>query len=225
MTSATEINPRTQIGEIAGTATAGAEDSAASLDALIAEVRSGKRLGPARLTRRAAVFDSRYTLGLMRTHPRRRPLQGSTGMRKRWVVVMSLSSLGLASILIAVAVLTVGAQEDGSRLIAIGDIHGAATSVRAVLQHTGLIDQQDHGTGGRSTLVQTGDYTDRGPDVLAVMDLLMRLEDEADEAGGRVEVLLGNHETMSLTAEVRDVTPLIFASFADERSAQRREEA
>ena len=146
-------------------------------------------------------------------------------MRKRLVAVTSLSRLGLASILIAVAILTVGAQEDGSRLIAIGDIHGAATSVRAVLQRTGLIDQQDHWTGGRATLVQTGDYTDRGPDVRAVMDLLMRLEDEADEAGGRVEVLLGNHETMNLTAEVRDVTPLIFASFADERSAQRREEA
>lgn len=160
----------------------------------------------------------------MRTHPRR-PRQGPTGLRKGWVAVMSLSRLGLASILTVVVILTAGAQEDGSRLIAIGDIHGAAASVRAVLQRAGLIDQQDHWTGGRATLVQTGDYTDRGPDVRAVLDLLMRLEDEADEAGGRVEVLLGNHETMNLTAEVRDVTPVIFASFSDEGSAPRREEA
>ena len=120
---------------------------------------------------------------------------------------------------------TVGAQQDESRLVAIGDIHGAGTSVRAVLQRAGLLDQQDHWTGGGATLVQTGDYTDRGPDVRAVMDLLMRLEDEADDAGGRVEVLLGNHETMNLMAEVRDVTPVIFGSFADERSEKRRQEA
>ena len=178
-----------------------------------------------RLTRRAVSLDSLYGLDVMRTHPRRRPRQGLTGPRKRWVAVTSLSRLGLASILIAVLLLTAGAQEERSRLIAIGDIHGAASSVRAVLQRAGLIDQQDHWIGGRATLVQTGDYTDRGPDVRIVMDLLMRLEDEADAAGGRVEVLLGNHETMNLTAEVRDVTPVIFASFADDGSAERREEA
>ena len=139
--------------------------------------------------------------------------------------VTSRSRLALVSALSAVIIATVGAQEDGSRLVAIGDIHGAGAQLRAVLQQAGLIDQQAHWNGGRATFVQTGDFTDRGPDVRAVMDILMRLEDEADAAGGRVEVLLGNHETMNLTAEVRDVTPVIFASFADERSTQRREEA
>ncbi len=158
-------------------------------------------------------------------HPRRRLPEGLTSPRKTRGAVTSLSRLALIAALSAVVMMTVGAQENGSRVIAIGDIHGAGTSIRAVLQSAGLTDQQDHWTGGWATLVQTGDYTDRGPDVRAVMDLFMRLEDEADAAGGRVEVLLGNHETMNLTGEVRDVTPVIFASFSDARSAERREEA
>lgn len=146
----------------------------------------------------------------------------------RFSRVLPTSRLALASIL-AVVVITAaafaGAQDDDSRLVAIGDIHGAGSAVRAVLQKAGLIDQQDQWIGGRATLVQTGDYTDRGPDVRSVMDLLMRIEDQADDAGGRVEVLLGNHETMNLTAAVRDATPAIFASFADNRSDDRLEEA
>ena len=149
-----------------------------------------------------------------------------SGQRKTSGAVTSRSRLALVSAMSAVVIATVGAQGgDGARLLAIGDIHGAGAPLRAVLQQAGLIDQQAHWNGGRATFVQTGDFTDRGPDVRAVMDILMRLEGEANAAGGRVEVLLGNHETMNLTAEVRDVTSVIFASFADERSTQRREEA
>ena len=161
----------------------------------------------------------------MGAHPRHRLRQTPTGPRQGWVAVTVLSRLILVIALAAIMIVTAGAQEDRSRLVAIGDIHGAGDSLRALLQQAGLLDQQDHWTGGRATLVQTGDYTDRGSDVRAVMDLLMRLEGEADRDGGRVEVLLGNHETMNLTGEVRDVTPVIFASFSDERSASRREEA
>jgi len=53
----------------------------------------------------------------------------------------------------------------------------------------------------------------------------MRLEDEAKRAGGRVEALLGNHEVMNLVGEFRDVSPGTFASFADQRSADRQKRA
>ena len=46
----------------------------------------------------------------------------------------------------------------------------------------------------------------------------MRLEEEAKRAGGRVEALLGNHEVMNLLHEFRDVSPVVYASFADARS-------
>ena len=115
------------------------------------------------------------------------------------------------------------AQPD--RVVAIGDIHGAAAQFRALLTVAGLTDSNQRWTGGRTTLVQTGDFMDRGSGVKAVLDLLMRLEKEAPAAGGRVIVLLGNHETMNLMANMRDTTPELLASFATPRSATRREES
>ena len=80
-------------------------------------------------------------------------------------------------------------------------------------------------TGGRTQLIQTGDYTDRGEGTRAVLDLLMALEDQAKDAGGRAFALLGNHEVMNLIGETRDVTREIFATFADANSEKRREAA
>ena len=115
------------------------------------------------------------------------------------------------------------AQPD--RVVAIGDIHGAAAQFLTVLETVGLVDSNQRWTGGRTTLVQTGDFMDRGAGVRTVLDLLMRLEREASAAGGRVVVLLGNHETMNLMANVRDTTPELLASFETPRSKARREEA
>ena len=116
-------------------------------------------------------------------------------------------------------------QPDSGRVVAIGDIHGAGDRLYAILQETGLIDDE-HGWSGRTaTLVQTGDFTDRGPQVREIMDLLMRLENEAPADGGEVRVLLGNHEAMNMMGDVRDVTPAIFAAFASEDAERRREDA
>ena len=117
------------------------------------------------------------------------------------------------------------AQSDSRRVVAVGDIHGAGDGLRAILQETGLIDRERGWSGGTATLVQTGDITDRGPGVREILDLLMRLEDEARDDGGEVRVLLGNHETMNMMGDVRDVTPAIFAAFASENAEQRREDA
>ena len=111
------------------------------------------------------------------------------------------------------------------RVVAVGDIHGAAPQLHALLEAVGLVDSSLRWTGGRTTLVQTGDVVDRGDGVKAVIDLLMRLETEASAAGGRVVVLLGNHETMNLMANLRDATPELLASFETPRSQARREQA
>ena len=131
----------------------------------------------------------------------------------------------LLTILIWVGCLPGFAAAQPERVIAIGDIHGAAAQFRAMLEVTGLTDSNHHWTGGRTTLVQTGDYMDRGAGVKAVLDLLMRLETEASAAGGRVVVLLGNHELMNLLAITRDTTPELMASFATPRSETLREDA
>lgn len=111
------------------------------------------------------------------------------------------------------------------RVVAIGDIHGAGDELRTILRRTGLVDDALEWSGGTATLVQTGDFTDRGPGVREVMDLLMRLEDGAREAGGDVRVLLGNHEAMNLMGDLQDVTPEIFAAFASDDAERRREDA
>lgn len=117
------------------------------------------------------------------------------------------------------------AQSVPPRVVAIGDIHGALENFVALLQTAGLIDQQRKWIGGRARLVQTGDFTDRGAPVRAVMDLLMRLQDEARRAGGRVEVLLGNHEGMNILRDLRDVSPDAFGAFTDAESESRRNKA
>lgn len=111
------------------------------------------------------------------------------------------------------------------RVLAIGDIHGDFEALTGILRDIGLIDEDNHWVGGDTTLVQTGDFTDRGPDVRKVMDLLMRLQDEAAEQGGRVEVLLANHEGMNLVDFWRDNSPADYEGFADEMSEERQDAA
>ena len=116
-------------------------------------------------------------------------------------------------------------QPQSSRIVAIGDVHGAAAPFVEILQAAGLIDSRRRWIGGTTRLIQTGDFLDRGAHVREVLDLLMRLEEEAARAGGRAEALLGNHEGMNLLRDFRDVSADAFAAFADERSERRRTRA
>jgi hypothetical protein len=112
-----------------------------------------------------------------------------------------------------------------ARIVAIGDVHGAADRLTSLLVRAGLIDSRQRWTGSTAILVQTGDVTDRGAGVRAALDLLMALEPQAAAAGGKVQVLLGNHEVMNLLGDTHDATPEIFRSFADAESETRRTRA
>ncbi len=72
------------------------------------------------------------------------------------------------------------------RIVAIGDVHGDYDQFVSLLRTAGLIDGENKWTGGKTHLVQVGDVVDRGPASRKVMDLLMELEKQAKEAGGRV---------------------------------------
>jgi hypothetical protein len=100
------------------------------------------------------------------------------------------------------------------RVVAFGDVHGAYRELVGLLQQTRVIDTELHWSGGATHLVSLGDLVDRGPDSRAVMDLLMRLEEEAPKAGGYVHLVLGNHEAMNLTGDYRYVSDAEYASFA-----------
>lgn len=112
---------------------------------------------------------------------------------------------------------------DVARVVAVGDVHGGYDNFVSVLRMAGLVDEKARWSGGEAHLVQTGDLLDRGPDARRVLDLMMRLEKEAQKAGGRVHALLGNHEVMNMLGDLRYVNPEEYKSFRTHRSGELRE--
>ncbi|MGH8250956.1 MAG: metallophosphoesterase [Steroidobacteraceae bacterium] len=111
------------------------------------------------------------------------------------------------------------------RVVAFADVHGAYDELVALLRETAVIDAASHWRGGKTHLVSLGDLVDRGPESRKVLDLLMRLETEAREAGGAVHVLLGNHEVMNIVGDLRYVSAAEYAAFAGGEDAVHRETA
>ena len=64
------------------------------------------------------------------------------------------------------------------------------------------------GRAGNARLWFLGDFTDRGPDGIGVIDLVMRLSAEAAAAGGYCKALMGNHELLLLGAKRFGDTPV-----------------
>ena len=75
------------------------------------------------------------------------------------------------------------AVEEAQSVFAIGDVHGCAEELRALIQKLPL--RRD------SLVVFLGDYIDRGPDSRGVVDTILDLQQYC-----RVICLLGNHELM-----------------------------
>lgn len=88
---------------------------------------------------------------------------------------------------------------DIEKIVAVGDLHGDYENFIKILEGTGIVDERLHWKAGKTHLVQNGDIMDRGPDARKILDLLMRLEKEAEQTGGMVHVLIGNHEEMNVT--------------------------
>ncbi len=91
-------------------------------------------------------------------------------------------------------------SEPPGPLYVVGDVHGYLDELVAELRHQGLIDADGHWSAGRSRIWFLGDFTDRGPDGIGVIDLVMQLAAEAAAAGGYCRALMGNHELLFLGA-------------------------
>jgi hypothetical protein len=141
----------------------------------------------------------------------------------------SLGRSQLLALLICPFLLCAAAADDWhysgvKRIVAVGDVHGAYDALISTLQYSDVIDGDLAWVGGFTHLVFTGDLLDRGPKSRLVMDLIIRLEQEAPSAGGRVHLVLGNHEVMNLIGDLRYVSAAEYAAFLDLESAEEREQ-
>ncbi|MEU2582590.1 metallophosphoesterase [Streptomyces avermitilis] len=93
-------------------------------------------------------------------------------------------------------------------LYVVGDVHGYLDQLVAALQEQGLVDAAGNWSAGTARLWFLGDFTDRGPDGIGVIDLVMRLSAEAAAAGGYCKALMGNHELLLLGAKRFGDTPV-----------------
>jgi len=106
------------------------------------------------------------------------------------------------------------------RTVVIGDLNGADDALVDILRGTGLIDARHRWVGGSAELVQMGDLFNRGHGARRAFEILLRLEREAKREGGRVVVLMGNHEAMTMLGNEAYCSEGEYLSFAT--AAERR---
>jgi hypothetical protein len=91
------------------------------------------------------------------------------------------------------------------KLLVLSDIEGNFTAFRNLLQANNIIDDDFNWKFGDGHLVLTGDFFDRGNQVTEVLWLIYYLEEKAKAkaASGYVHFILGNHEIMNLSGDLR----------------------
>jgi hypothetical protein len=80
-----------------------------------------------------------------------------------------------------------------------------------MLQGNGVMDEQYRWTYGNGHLVLLGDFVDRGTMVTEVLWLIYHLETQAAANGGKLHYILGNHEIMNMTGDLRYLHPRYLA--------------
>lgn len=129
-----------------------------------------------------------------------------------------------------------------SRVVGVADLHGDFDHTIRLLEGAGLIDidssqfqevVSEDGVpfskyrggikwiGGNSTLVQTGDLVDRGTYARDLYALFASLRVQANDTGGRVVNLIGNHDMINMINDLRYVSKADIAEFGG--SAKRAE--
>lgn len=89
------------------------------------------------------------------------------------------------------------------KLLALSDIEGNFGAFRKLLLAAKVIDESLNWTFGNGHLVLVGDFFDRGQQVTEILWLIYYLEEKAKAAGGYVHFILGNHEIMNLSGDLR----------------------
>jgi hypothetical protein len=103
-----------------------------------------------------------------------------------------------------------------SRICVLGDLHGDKDNAKKALIKAKLIDNNDNWIGGNSFLIQMGDQVDAlcrklkckaknymDTEVISYID---SLQSKANNKGGRVLSILGNHEIMNVQGDINFVS-------------------
>lgn len=93
---------------------------------------------------------------------------------------------------------SVSARElkDSRPLFVMGDVHGEYEKLLGHLRGAALIDTEGRWIGADARLWFMGDFVDRGKHGIEVLELVMRLQDEAHAVGGEIGAILGNHDAI-----------------------------
>ncbi|TPG08121.1 serine/threonine protein phosphatase [Sphingomonas oligophenolica] len=95
-----------------------------------------------------------------------------------------------------------GSVPAGSRVYAVGDIHGRLDCLEAMLAL--IVEDRAHRDPADTTLIFLGDFVDRGPDSCGVVERVRTL----DIPGVDIRALKGNHEEILLSAAENDRSSL-----------------
>lgn len=87
-----------------------------------------------------------------------------------------------------------------TEVYSVPDVHGDVMALRMSLDSQGIVDAKGRWKGDDSVVELLGDYIDRGETNLEVLDYLLNLKKQAKASGGRIDLLLGNHESLLLGA-------------------------
>ncbi len=90
-----------------------------------------------------------------------------------------------------------------SRIFSLSDIECHFYEYISVLQAGKVIDNNYNWIYGDGHLVVNGDLFNRGYDLMALLWLTYKLDYQSTKAGGKVHLILGNHEEMALRGDVR----------------------
>ena len=93
------------------------------------------------------------------------------------------------------------------KIAAVSDIHGQYDTFIKLLRNNGVINKKNKWIFGNGHFVVAGDVFDRGPQVTEVLWFLYDLEKQAERKGGKLHMLLGNHDVMVLNGNLRSVHP------------------
>jgi Calcineurin-like phosphoesterase len=92
-------------------------------------------------------------------------------------------------------------------LLVVADTHGEFEILADMLRAQRVVNERFGWSFGRGHLVVLGDVFDRGEHQLEILWLLYELEAQARAAGGGAHLLLGNHEVMVMSGDLRYMQP------------------